>query len=620
MAITMCEKKIAREKFASLAEVESKIKELAATATAENPQDIEVVLDHANYRLTAPMVLSAKEIPGLAHVNLTFKPANGMRPVISDFVGIPGNEFEKVKGKKYLKYQFKKGEDGKYPLFHDFYVNGKLVPMAKSEIYRNPFALGARRNKSLDADDPMGLYVPLALAEKLGANPLSGAELHIYVEWEWSALRVKEIVLSDTKEVNGETYALVKLYEDEYQCLVTSINGCLDIGNRECFFLNSLSFLTEPGSYVYDYQNGTLYYLPTENEGWWTSYDYPALENLMTLEGLRNTVFEEIAFKGTTSKFICENGYCSGQANNEKRVDRENHKIGRQDGRLPHAAVITRDMRNFTLRGCTFAEIGTNGLQMCDSSIRVQIYDCKFENIGMTALSVGNPTTAWEKPENRNININIINNLFRHIGYSYPTAVGIYIGMVDGLKLTHNTITETAYSAVSIGWGWSLVGYELGEKVNIRDAEVAYNRITDYMQLLRDGAAIYVLGANCTADHGGQFNFMHDNYAERELFGDASKRGYYMDGSSSNWEVYDNVTSGTRLPIFSQFHCSGQFTHHNYIHDIYTTDPIDHGNHAPWRDTILGDYYYIAEGIDSLFAAYPKAKEIYEASGCDLEG
>ncbi|MCQ2385347.1 MAG: hypothetical protein MJ078_01535, partial [Clostridia bacterium] len=242
----------------------------------------------------------------------------------------------------------------------------------------------------------------------------------------------------------------------------------------------------------------------------------------------------------------------------------------------------------------------------------------RFENIAMSALSIGNPSTAWEDPKNRNVSIHVFNNRFYRIGYDYPTSVAFYVGMVDGLEFTHNTMDRTAYSAVSIGWGWALVGYELGEKVNIRDAEIAYNKITNYMDLLRDGAAIYVLGANCTERHGGQFNFMHDNYAERDLFCDTSKRGYYMDGSSSNWEVYDNVTSGTHLPIFSQFHCKDQFTHHNYIHDIYTTDPVDPGNHAPWRDTVLGECYYVPEGLEALFEKYPKAREIMENAGCDL--
>ena len=139
------------------------------------------------------------------------------------------------------------------------------------------------------------------------------------------------------------------------------------------------------------------------------------------------------------------------------------------------------------------------------------------------------------------------------------------------------------------------------------------------MQILRDGAAIYVLGANCTREHSGQFNFMHDNYAEREMYKDHSKRGYYMDGSSSNWETFNNVIFGVRLPIFSQFHVESQYTYHNYIHDIYTDFPIDHGNHAPWRDTIVGDCYYVEDGKEALLNKYPNAQKIIDASGSNLE-
>ena len=235
----------------------------------------------------------------------------------------------------------------------------------------------------------------------------------------------------------------------------------------------------------------------------------------------------------------------------------------------------------------------------------------------MSAIVIGNRTTAWEKPENRNFDIEITNNRLHTIGFDYPAAGGIYISTVDGLRILHNTIEKTAYSGMTVGWGWSRVHYSLGEKVNIRDAEIAYNKIIDFMQTLRDGAAIYVLGANCAWGNTRHFNFMHDNYAERELYVDHSKRGYYMDGSSTNWEVYNNVIFGVRLPIFSQFHVPEQYTHHNYIHDIYTDYPIDPGNHAPERDTIVENCIYVAEGKEKLFEIYPKAKDIFEASGCN---
>ena len=369
---------------------------------------------------------------------------------------------------------------------------------------------------------------------------------------------------------------------------------------------NHTRFLT-PDSFVYNSKTGTLYYYPKDTLAG-HRLEIPCLENLFVFRGMQGLRLKNLTFTGTTSGYICDHGYMAGQANNETRA-----------GRLTHAALLTENLRDFAMTGCRFTELGTNGALMIGRSVKIRIERCLFENIGMSALSIGNPTTLWENPQNQNISVCVENNVFRHIGYEYPTSVAFYMGMVDGLRFVHNTMHETAYSAVSVGWGWVQVPYELGEKINIRDAEIAYNRITDYMQILYDGAAIYVLGANCTAEYGRHFNFMHDNYAERDLYRDTTKRGYYMDGSASNWEVFDNVTVGSRLPVFSQFHVPVQYTHHNYIHDIYTTDPIDPGNHAPDRDTILGECHYVPEGKAAMLARFPKAKAIMDEAGADWQ-
>ncbi len=606
MAIYVAKKTTELERLTNMEEVEAKILAIAAEADAEHRADVVIELDQGAYNLKRPMVLDAAEVPGLAYINLTLRPKDGMRPAIAGLVGISGRDFVQVEGNVY-KYQFEADEDGKYPVFRDLYIGHTRVPLAVGEVFVHPFGFANRADKS-DPENYKGLYIPYAEAERLAkAEGISPAEMTIRVEWECCTLRVKGVDLADTCEKDGVTYARVT-FEEEYESFIRRTNPCLDIGGRECYFANHPIYLT-PNTFSYDCKTGALYYcLPEGEDIVWTRFAYPILENLFIFRGMNNLTVENLTFTGTTSKYICENGYCSGQANNEQRV-----------GRLKHAAIVTANVRNFTLRGCILSELGGNGLLMVDRSVKVRIYDNKFMNIGMTALSIGNPTTAWENPVNQNIDVEVVNNYFYRIGYDYPTAVAFYMGIVDGLRFMYNTMDRTAYSAVSVGWGWALVDYELGEKVNIRDAEIAYNKITNYMDVLRDGAAIYVLGANCTAEHGGQFNFMHDNYAERELYKDSSKRGYYMDGSSSNWEVWDNVTSGVHLPIFSQFHVSNQFTHHNYIHDIYTTEPIDQGNHAPWRDTILGECYYVAEGLEALLEAYPKARMIRDYAGCDLE-
>ena len=93
------------------------------------------------------------------------------------------------------------------------------------------------------------------------------------------------------------------------------------------------------------------------------------------------------------------------------------------------------------------------------------------------------------------------------------------------------------------------------------------------------------------------------------------RQGYYLDGSSSNWEVHDNVSVGDSLPLFMQFNVPSQYNWHNRAWAIYATKPIDPKNHVEERDVLVGECYS-AQSKESLFEKYPRAKEIYEASGC----
>ncbi len=607
MPITLTKKTTAAQKLDTLEAIEEAIIAASEEASAEHRLEMDIALYQGVYTLSRPFTLDAEAHPGLAHMRITIRPSEGMRPVITSLKGIDARAFTPVSGNIY-KYQFEKDENGKYPVFREFYSNGKQLPLAKSNVFIHPFGLPNRKDYSDPANERC-LFVPVDEAEKLlSYGEVSLAELTMFLEWEWCSAHVGSIDLDDTREHGGKKYARLTLAGEEHATFIKHQHSCIDIGNREFFFVNHPAHLTED-TFSYNCKTGELYYcLPEGDKIEWKKFSYPTLEQLFILKGLNNVKLEGLTFTGITSKFICENMYYARQSNKEKRF-----------GLFPHAAVLTKNMRDFTVCDCTFRDIDGNGIMMTDSSNKVRIHSSRFYRLSMAGIIVGNHTTAWEDPQNRNYDIEIVNNHLHTIGYEYPAAGAIYVSIVDGLRIMHNTIEKTAYSGITVGWGWSPVSYSLGEKVNIRDAEIAFNRIIDFMQLMRDGAAIYVLGANCTWDHEGQFNFMHDNYAERELYKDASKRGYYMDGSSTNWEVYNNVILGVRLPIFSQFHVANQYTHHNYIHDIYTDYPIDPGNHAPWRDTIVEDCYYVAEGKDAMLEKYPAARSIRDLSGCNLD-
>ncbi len=607
MAITLNKVTTASNEHPTLAEIRESILAAAKEAAAAGRHDtLDVALDSGKYVLSEPFVLSQEENPELASVDIILRAKHAGEAKISSRIRLSGADFEPVPDKPYYKYQFKKGADGKYPLFRELFLNFHRIEAAKSPAWKNPIALlPEERNGQKKLD---GLYVPYEIAKQLAEGELGSTELMIHIEWEFVTLHVGGVDLSNVREINGEKYALITGKGDDIDFLATHCHRSLNINDRVAYFFNSPAFLTETDTYAYDYENGTLYLNPADKE--WMAYhaiEYPALENLLVLDGIKNFTLSGIAFSGATSRFACENPYYAAQAN-------EVHGAGR----LRHAAVLARNTTGLTIKHCIFRNLGGNGIQLIDHSRRARISSNLFENVDMCAVTVGNPTTAWQEERNRNHNIRIENNLFRHIGYGYPVAPCIYVGMVDYLKILHNTIKECAYSGMSVGWGWDRVYYELGEKVNVRDAEIAYNYIENYMDVLRDGGAIYVVGANCDIDISDRFNVMHDNFAILENSGEGEKFGYYCDGSATNWEVRHSVIINCPTPIFSQYTVDSAFAYHNHLFDIYSTKPVCMLSHAPVRDSLIYDFHLVEEGEEALYEKYPEAKEIRDAAGCNF--
>lgn len=590
-----------------LAALEANIIAISKEVSSSEKTELDVIFTDGTYALARPIVLDAAVHAELAHLCITVRAEENAYPVIHSLTPINAGIFERISENVY-KCRLAPDSEGKYPVFRELYCDGIQLPIAKSESFIHPFGMPDKDNYN-NPENEKCLFIREDIAKPLlSLGDIPKAELTMFLEWEWCNAPIGSIDTSEVREYEGERYFSVRLSGDNHTDFIKNRHSIIDINNRPFHITNHPAYLTS-GTYCYHSDTGELYYCLSEGESIESkNFSYPVAEQMLVLSGLGNVTLRDLTFTGIGSKFIAEHMYFACQSNAEKRF-----------GLLKHAAVLTKNMKDFTVDGCTFRDLGGNGILMTDSSTRVRIKNSGFYRISMSAIIIGNRTTAWEKPENRNFDIEIVNNRLHTIGYDYPASGGIYISMVDGLRILHNTIESTAYSGITVGWGWSRVHYSLGEKVNIRDAHIAYNRIIDFMQTMRDGAAIYVLGANCTWDRGGQFNFMHDNYAEREMYKDASKRGYYMDGSSTNWETYDNVILGVRLPVFSQFHVPSQYTHHNYIHGIYTDFPIDPGNHAPERDTIVENCYCVEEGKRALFAKYPKARKIFKASGSSLE-
>ena len=572
---------------------------------------VEIVLPDGKYTVREPLRFSVEENPELASLDITLRAKNPGQAQVSSLVRMDGTKFDRPEGKSYFTYDFIKKE-GVHPLFRDFFLNFKKIPMASSRVFRNldPLTDAEREGKELRE----GFWAPIDICEQIVKEPIGATELVMYIEWNFAIFHVASVDLTKTRTEGDVTYALVRLCEGEMEAFAKRLGRILNIGGREMFFTNCPALMTT-NTFAYDYHTGVLY-LDAENPEymWCHALEYPACETLLELEGVENVTVDGIAFTGTTSTHVCRNFYLTGQANTIAGLEEKNMR------RLWNAALWARNTRALTVTNCVFRGLGTNGLQAVDRTTLLSVKDNQFYDVAMCAVTVGNPTSDWDDPKNRTFRLAIENNYFNHIAYGYPASPCIYVAQVDGVRLLHNTVKDCAYSAVSIGWTWSPANYELGERVNIRGAHLAYNYFHNYMQLLRDGGAIYVLGGNANRyTTPERFNRMHDNFAildERKKGG--AKYGYYCDGASSNWDVFHSVVlNDEQMPIFSQPHPQA-LSFHNHFTDIWSNTTAHPSTDQAHRDIIRTNYVYDDLAPEEYLEKHPEARAIRDAAGCDL--
>lgn len=552
------------------------------------------------HKITEPIIIDgAKYKEGFV---LTAAP--GAHPVLDGTIDLVADQFKRVGD--YFVYRFQPDEKGEFPTFHDFYDNGKKIPICKSQEFRLRDKILDQKNRENPANY-LGLYVDEDSLKWLKEDGFTkSVEFHIFLEWEHHMFHAAGVDRTDCVEKNGRKHVRLKFKENEFGDFVRVHHPALSIENRIIYYANHPELLT-PGTWCYDADCGVLYYMP--ESGKVEAPAYSTLACLVEVKNAENIRFENITFTGTGCVQPAIDGYMSGQANTEYR-----YQV------LSCSAVLLKNCQNISIKNCTFKELGSNGIQAVESTKHLEICDCRFENIAMCGITLGDHTCAWSKEKEKNHDFKIINNLLEHIGTEFLTCSAIFISHIDGLKLNHNTIRDVSYSGISVGWGWSTVTFGYEEDFNIRDAEIAYNRIEDFMKLLRDGGAIYVLGGNCKVEYKILFNCLHDNFAVRPQDAEWKNcsRGYYLDGSSSNWHVYRNVTSGAIRPLFIQYVAQGEFCHNILAEKIYSTDWINPKNLALERNVITKDLYQIPN-LKKMFEKYPEAKEIFEKAGSTLD-
>lgn len=570
--------------------VEGAYMKIKSAVNHDGRSDIIVSMSGGEYKLEETLRISAEDFVTTDY-SITFAGAASDKPVSDIFAGatgdlptlitslrdVKGSEFTLVAGTNYYSYKLPDSmryEDGNgnlvYPAFRDLYVNGVTQTMASSrpvnlrpagvddyKMYVDT-AKNAVANGLTESDRILYLH-PSAVGDvELDAdgNVIGDLEYWVHTEWQTQMVHIEHIdknpaVSFTAKTTNGfqyspsgtsETLWACRVPLEEWEVFITAYYANL---NKCVYYMkNNLSYLDEPGEFFYDRETGTVYLCPDGDISKMT-VSFPALENLVELFDTHNIIFDRVNFTGTTVNFPTENAYFSGQGGRLKNLDENGNMI---NAFMPNGAVYGKNVKNIAFYGCDISELGGDAINFRGAVEEITVSDCRFVDIGGSAVRLGHGGAGMATKTQYTEDAVITQNYIRNTGAVYTLCTAIHVTAVRNLEISYNTILDSAYSAISVGWSWGSLeinGLNTSRNpFNVENAIISYNYIENFLTQMQDGGAIYVLGGNASMNETEYLNSMNNNVVVATTStGNGVNRFtvFYHDSGSSHWHDYDNV-------------------------------------------------------------------------------
>lgn len=292
---------------------------------------------------------------------------------------------------------------------------------------------------------------------------------------------------------------------------------------------NAYELLDQPGEWYLDKTASYIYYIPTDFDDMTTMTGViPILETLLYVHGtnfeqrIHNVQFIGITFKYSTWMYPSgENGYADNQAGVMW--------VGTPPLSVKTAGNISFQYASYVrFEKNVVAHMGGAGIDFGHAPQKCAIVgNCIFDISG-NGIFLGEvddynliDPKAW-------CDSNIIqNNYIYQAAVEFEDQVGVCTGYTRNLVLEHNEIFDVPYSGISVGWGWSKMGYS-------HHNTISNNHIHKYMNILNDGGGIYTLGNQGTAKERTVWsgNYIHHS---------GHAQGLYADEGSGFMEIKNNV-------------------------------------------------------------------------------
>ncbi len=256
--------------------------------------------------------------------------------------------------------------------------------------------------------------------------------------------------------------------------------------------------MTEPGQWYLDRTAGKVVYWPMPDEDMTTARVIaPRIDSILRIRGQADRPVRDVTIGGLVLS-VTNTPLISG---------------GFGAGAFP-GAVELFNAENCRLAGLEVRNVAGQGVKAWNLT-GCEIEDCRVHHTGASGLKFGGECL-------------VRNNHVHHVGQVYPSGIAIWGGGRDGkvCRIEHNTIHDTPYTAIACG----------GD-----DHRIEHNRIYRAMQVLHDGAGIYITFCKRIVLRG---NHVHDIVDS----GGYGASAYYLDEQAENCLVEGNLSVRVARP------------------------------------------------------------------------
>jgi len=475
--------------------------------TLPDGERVKIILHGGIYPLTQPLIIHSgisnhesgplflAAAPGEHPVLSGGAAITGWQKLIGKIPGLPATAREKIWVANAPKI------NGRILEFRQLWVNETKAIWA-----REPNAEKLARLVAWDKTNQIATIPAAALA---GMKKPAGLEMIIDQVWEIAGLRVKAIRIEGTN-------ALVTFKSPESQIefahpwppVIVNTNY-----SAPFFLANAIEFLDSPGEWFEDVRAGNIYYWPRAGEDMTQAKVFaPTLETLVEIEGspeqpVADIQFKDITFAHTTWLRPAEQGHVPLQAGMfllgakklSPRGTRYHPKLDNVAwiGRPP-AAVTVQNASHISFEDCTFEHLASAGLDFESGTRDDLIQGCTFRDIGGNGIQLGKFSDTnvetnfpYQSSDEREIcaREKISNNVVTDCGNEDWGCVGIGVGYARNVSIEHNEVFNLPYTGISVGWGWTKMTNAL------RDNFIFGNHVHHVGQRLGDLGGIYTLSA-----------------------------------------------------------------------------------------------------------------------------